>query len=75
MSHHIKTASKAHLQDALQKILEAQGEGLIVRAPRSPYFHGRSEDAIKFKRYAREEEGVVTDSSLGQYSVLLYVLV
>jgi hypothetical protein len=54
-----KAHSKEHLQDALHHVIITRGEGVVLRAPRSPYFHGRTEQAIKFKRYAREEEAIV----------------
>ena len=38
--------------------MRERGEGIVLRAPRSPYVHGRSSDVVKVKVCAaKEKEG------------------
>lgn len=44
-----KCAGKAHIQSNLRSILDASGEGVVIRKDKSLYEHGRSHDLYKFK--------------------------
>lgn len=45
----MKSLDKSHTTNFTKHILEAQGEGSIVRRPESHYHQGRSDELIKLK--------------------------
>jgi DNA ligase 1 len=56
MATHRLIRSHAHLDRLEREIVDAGGEGLVIRRPRSEYRPGRSEDTIKVKRLTPDIE-------------------
>ena len=55
----VKCRSEDHLDDYEAAILQAGGEGVMLRKPRSEYTHGRSSDLLKLKRIQSAEAEVI----------------
>jgi DNA ligase-1 len=56
---------REHLQEELQRVLSARGEGLMLRQPGSCYEPGRSHTLLKVKQF-RTTEGVVCEHVPGK---------
>ena len=55
----IQCTDHDHLEDFEDAILEAGGEGVMLRKPGSRYVHGRSDDLLKLKRSQTAEARVI----------------
>jgi len=60
----IPIQSVCHMEAELERILQAGGEGLIVRDPQAGYTAGRSNSILKVKRY-EDAEAVVVEHLAG----------
>ena len=58
----VKCRSMAHFEEYEQAMVDAGAEGVILRAARSKYKHGRSSQFLKVKRWTDDEAKVVSIS-------------
>lgn len=56
---YVKCTSAAHLEEYLVNVLNKNGEGVILREPRSMYEKGRSQSMKKVKKYLDVEVKVL----------------
>ena len=54
---HVKCKGEDHLNAELKKVEARGGEGLMIRKPKSPYEHRRSECLLKIKTFHDAEVG------------------
>jgi DNA ligase-1 len=57
--------STTHLDNRLDDVIAEKGEGLVVRHPETPYQTGRSDNALKVKRYS-DAECTITGYTAGK---------
>lgn len=54
----IKCKNQAHLESYLEKLVAKKAEGIMIKNPNRDYFHGRSSDILKVKKFY-DDEGLV----------------
>eukprot|EP00026_Physarum_polycephalum_P002368 Phypoly_transcript_02374.p1 GENE.Phypoly_transcript_02374~~Phypoly_transcript_02374.p1 ORF type:complete len:856 (+),score=113.95 Phypoly_transcript_02374:207-2774(+) len=64
-------SNKLLLKRALRHVLEDGGEGVILRAPLSPYLPGRTDSLVKLKLSTGDGEALVVAISEGNYVIQL----
>lgn len=67
----IKGAGKQQVYGWLKGVIEAAGEGIILRRPRSLYVRGRSPSLVKLKASRADKEGLVMKVNRASLTLLL----
>eukprot|EP00026_Physarum_polycephalum_P003695 Phypoly_transcript_03709.p1 GENE.Phypoly_transcript_03709~~Phypoly_transcript_03709.p1 ORF type:complete len:736 (+),score=66.77 Phypoly_transcript_03709:154-2361(+) len=61
---------RSHVREVMQRLVQTEGEGLVLRKPKMIYVGGRSDSIVKFKTH-RDDEAVVVTADPPHFTLLL----